>query len=158
MKTLVIGLGNPILCDDGIGNRVARVLSNRCQLPDVTITETSQAGLDFIDLVIGYDKIIIIDAIITGHNKPGNIMRLTPQSLYTTLHSSSLHDINLSSAIELGRKLQAPMPEEISIFAIEVQDIDTFGEYCTPEVEAAIPRCVERVLAELGKQVSNCKL
>lgn len=71
MKTLVLGMGNPILCDDGVGIRVARVLLEKPQLPDVTIEEFSLAGMDLLELLSGYDRAIIIDAIEADGAKPG---------------------------------------------------------------------------------------
>jgi hydrogenase maturation protease len=149
VKTLVIGFGNPILCDDGVGNHVARTLAGRIKRSDTTIIETSSAGLDIVDLISGYDKVIIIDAIMTGKSKPGIIHRVSPSELNSTLHSVSLHDLSLGNAIELGKKLGVTMPGQIIIFGIEVQNIDTFSETCTVEVESAIPGCIDLILKEL---------
>lgn len=149
MKTLVVGFGNPILCDDGVGNRVASELSKQLHRPDVTVIETSSAGLDFIDMLAGYDRAIIIDAIITARGKVGEIHRLPPSALNSTLHSTSLHDISLGSAIEIGKRLGNKMPEQIIIYGIEVQNVDTFSETCTAEVESAIPECIRKILREL---------
>jgi hydrogenase maturation protease len=155
VKTLVVGLGNPILCDDGVGNQTAMALAGRIDRSDITVIETSRAGMDFIDMATGYDKVIIIDAIITGKAKPGQVYRLDPESLDATLHTSALHDITLSSAIKLAKKLTAKMPEDIVIYGVEVQDIETFSESCTPEVRAAIPVCMEQILRELGEEDSK---
>jgi hydrogenase maturation protease len=149
VKTLVIGFGNPILCDDGVGNQIARSLSGRVKRPDVTVIETSSAGIDIVDLISGYDKVIIIDAIITGKSKPGTIHRISPSELNSTLHSISLHDLSLGEAIELGKRLGLSMPEHFIIFGIEVQNIGTFSETCTVEVESAIPGCTDLILQEL---------
>jgi len=149
VKTLIIGFGNPILCDDGAGNHVAKTLAKRINRSDVTIVETSSAGLDIIDLLPGYDKVIIIDAIITGKSKPGSIHRLSSLELNSTLHTVSLHDISLGSALELGRRLGNCMPDQIIIFGIEVQNIDTFSDTCTVEVESAVPECIGLILNEL---------
>ena len=151
MKTLIVGLGNPILCDDGVGIQAASIIAARNCFPDVTVTETTRAGLDFIDLITGFDRVILIDAIVTDRGKPGDIYRLKLEDLQPTLHSAAPHDIDLSSAVMLGKKLGGAMPEEIVIYGIEVQDIYTFSETCTPEVSAAIPECVDRVFAELVK-------
>ncbi len=151
MKTLIVGLGNPILGDDGVGIQVAHELATRVCFPDVTITETSRSGLDFVDILTGYDKAIIVDAIITRNNSPGEIFRLSIDDINTTLHSTSLHDISLGEALQLGQRLGAVMPEEIVIYGIEVSNIDTFSETCTPAVEKAIPECVSRILKELKR-------
>ena len=65
MKTLVLGLGNPILSDDGVGLRVARAVESQLSQQEITVMETSMGGLSLLDLLTGYDRAIIIDAIQT---------------------------------------------------------------------------------------------
>ena len=151
MKTLVLGLGNPILTDDGVGIHVVRAATARCQRDDVTFTEASVGGLRLLDVIAGYERVIMVDAIQTRDGKPGDIHRLHPNDLQASLHSDSTHDLSLPGALALGRGMGMMLPddESISIIAIEVEDVLTFGEACTPAVAAAIPHIVEVVLAEL---------
>jgi hydrogenase maturation protease len=149
LKTLVLGLGNPILSDDSAGCRVAMALQEKLHRPDIDIKEASIAGLDFLDVLAGYDRTIIIDAIQTSEGKPGKIYRFGPEILANTRHASSPHDVNLATALELGKKLNLELPQEIIIFAIEAADVTSFSEDCTPNVARAIPACVDLVLEEL---------
>ncbi len=151
MRTLILGLGNPILSDDGVGNRVAQELQDMVASRDVTVEETSMSGLSLLDILAGYDRAIIVDAIKTAGGKAGQIYRLAPDALGKTRHASSPHDVNFATALEMGRRLGMPMPREIAIYAIEAQDVSTFGEECTPEVKAAIPECVNLILSELNE-------
>jgi hydrogenase maturation protease len=148
-RTLILGLGNTILSDDGVGCRVAMALKDKLNSPDVDIMEASIAGLDFLDLLTGYDRTIIIDAIQTGKGTPGQIYRFGPDILASTRHASTPHDVNLATALELGKRLNMKLPHQIIIFAIEVKDVTSFSEECTPEVMKAIPACVKMVLQEL---------
>ncbi|MGB8707721.1 MAG: hydrogenase maturation protease [Dehalococcoidia bacterium] len=150
-KTLILGLGNSLLCDDGVGIYVAAELKNRVDRPEITVTETGVAGLSLLDLLAGYDKAIIIDAIKTTGGKAGQIYRLDPKSFDTALHTASAHGIDFPTALEFGRKLGLHLPQQIVIFAVEASDIRTFSEECTPEVRKAIPTCVEMVLQELKR-------
>jgi hydrogenase maturation protease len=152
MKTLVLGLGNPILSDDGAGIRVAHEVANQLNNPQVTVAETSVAGLSLLDSIVGYDKVIIIDAIQTKKGKAGQIYRMEPEDFSFAKHLSSPHQINLVTALELGKMLNLAMPQKITIFAVEAKDITSFSEKCTPEVERAIPKAVKMVLAELRCQ------
>jgi hydrogenase maturation protease len=149
IKTLVLGLGNPILSDDSVGCRVAMALQERLDMPNIDIKEASIAGLDFLDELTGYDRTIIIDAIQTGNGKPGQIYHFGIDSLADTRHVATSHDVNLSTALELGKRLNLELPREITIFAIEAEDVTTFSEECTPGVKKAIPECVEMVIREL---------
>ena len=151
MKTIVLGLGNPILRDDGVGNRVALELEDKlAHRQDVTVMETSMSGLSLIDLLAGYDKAIIIDAIQTAEGKAGQIYRLTPDAFNNTRHASSPHDVNFATALELGNRLGMAMPKQILIYAIEVADVSTFSEKCTPAVSRAIPACIKMITRELN--------
>lgn len=148
MKTLILGTGNPILRDDGIGPRIVQELEGLISTPEVTLRQTSLAGMSLVELLIGFDRVIVIDAIQTG-GKPGEVYRLTPDSFTSTQDFASHHSVGLLQAVELGKKLDQPMPREMLIVAIEAKDVSNFGEGFTPEVENAIPLAVEQVLAEL---------
>jgi hydrogenase maturation protease len=149
MKTLVLGIGNPILSDDGVGIKVAQEVGKKLDDPQITVSETSAAGLSLLDSLIGYDKVIIIDAIQTERGKAGQIYRMKPEDFSFTKRVSSPHQINLVTALELGQLLNLTMPREISIFAVEAEDITSFSEKCTHEVEQAIPEVAKMVLHEL---------
>lgn len=150
MKTLVLGLGNPILSDDGVGFLVAQELEGRIDQGEVTVMDTSLANLDVLELLSGYDKAIIVDAIQTSQGQVGQIHRLYPEELVTTRHAASPHDVNLANSIEVGRRVGLQLPREILIFAIEVADVETFSESCTPEVNRAVPVCVDMIIDELN--------
>ncbi len=156
-RTLVVGLGNPILTDDGVGVKVAyeveRALAS-VDREDVTVTEASVGGLRLMEMMIGYDRVILVDAL-TGcnGNVPGQVHRMTLgdlRNISPTQHSACAHDTSLVTALELGSQMELPLPKEISIFAIEVENVIDFCEESTPAVAAAIPEVVEAVLAELG--------
>ncbi len=157
MKALVLGLGNPILSDDGVGIHVVRAVAAQCQLApltgldDVTFTEASVGGLRLLDAIAGYEWVIMVDAIQTRDGKPGDIHRLHPNDLRASLHSGSTHDLSLPGALALGRGMGMMLPDDeaIVIIAIEVEDVLTFGEECTPVVQVAISTAVDMVLQEL---------
>jgi hydrogenase maturation protease len=99
--------------------------------------------------MIGFDRAVVIDAT-APEGEPGRIRLLAPDSI-PTQHSASAHDVNLPTALRLGREAGAHLPEtdEIVLVGIEAADVLNFGEDRTPEVEAAVPRAVEAVLAAL---------
>jgi hydrogenase maturation protease len=151
MKTLVLGLGNSILSDDGVGIKVAHEVANQLNSPQITVSETSAAGLSLLDSIVGYDKVIIIDAIQTEKGRAGQIYRMGTEDFSLTKHFSSPHQINLATALELGKMLDLAMPQKITIFAVEAKNITSFSEKCTPEVEQVIPAVVKMVLEELSE-------
>ena len=156
MKTLVLGLGNPILTDDGVGIHVVRALADQLDQPGVEVAEASLGGLRLLDMAVGYDRLILVDAIQDG-GRPGQIYRLRPDDLRPSLHAASSHDLSLAAALELGRRLGWTLPDDeaITIVAVEVQDVMTFEEVCTPQVQAAIPRAAQMVLEVLSERFPN---
>ena len=156
MNTLVIGLGNPILTDDGIGVKIAynvhRIISNRgCS--DIKVTEASVGGLRLMEEMVGYDKVILIDAIKTKTgSKPGTLHRMSIDDLRDispTQHSACAHDTTLVTAIDAGKLLGFQLPKDIVIIAVEVENVTDFGDEPTPAVSESIPKATKVVLGEL---------
>lgn len=147
-KTIVVGLGNPLLKDDGVGNKVADIIKKKVG-PEIDVVEASLAGFKLIDILTGYDYAILVDAVQTKGGKVGDIYELNKDSLEFSQRLASVHDINLYTAFELGKKLGVKLPEELDIYAIEVEDVLNFGEYLTPEVEKVVPVVVDKVLESL---------
>ncbi len=154
MKTLVLGIGNPILGDDGVGVHVAQELAELIEDDAITVEDASTSGLNLLDIIPGYDKVIIIDAIMTEEGELGEIYRLRPEDFFKSVHlTTSMHDANLPTVIEMGNKLiPEEMPHEIVIFAIKVEEIDKFTEEMTVKVKEAVPKVLNIVLEELGEK------
>ncbi len=150
MKTLILGMGNPIMGDDGVGIWAARALKDIVNEEKVTVMETGMAGLNLLELLADYDRAILIDAIKTGEGEVGKIYRLEPETLNDTRHAASTHGIDFSTALELGSRLGLNLPKDIVFFGIEVADANIFSEKCTPEVEKAIPVVADMVVQELN--------
>ena len=148
-RIVVVGLGNPLLTDDGVGLRAAALLAERLAEAPVDVLQSSCGGLRFIDLLAGYERAIIVDAIEWRRGPPGTVYRLTPDAAIPTMRAVSYHDVSLGNALALGRSLDIPLPVETVFFAVEAQDTRTFGEKLTPAVEAALPEVVKRVEAQL---------
>ncbi|MCI0469466.1 MAG: hydrogenase maturation protease [Nitrospirae bacterium] len=155
MKTIVIGLGNPYLTDDGVGIKIVRELcaikkERRC-LSDasVDLTEAYSGGLGLLDIMIGYDRAVIIDAMVTGRYEAGSIQMVPLSDLLSTKNLVCAHDTNLHTAVEIGKMLDAPMPSDIIIWGIEGKDVATFGDDLSQEVKNAMPHAVERIALNL---------
>lgn len=150
VKTLVLGLGNTILADDGAGVLAARRI--RESLPDgaADVVEAELSGLNLLEAIVGCDRLIIVDTIKTEDGAPGDIHRFTLADFRDTVRTSGVHDVNLATTIELGRRLGMKMPDGVEIFAIEVEDNTTFREGCCPAVTAAVEALTERIVRALS--------
>ena len=154
--TLVIGLGNPILGDDGVGWRVAEEVQARLQVlgngPNARVERFSAGGLALMERMVGYPRVILIDSITTGEGTAGNLTCLPLSALPdpSAGHTTSAHDTSLQNALELGRALGARLPKEVWVLGIEAKRIGEFSEQLSPPVEAAVPLAADKVLELLA--------
>lgn len=146
MKTLVLGLGNTILRDDGVGIYVARALRGRLD-GIAEVGEAELAGFDLIERLKGYERAIIVDAIQLDDEEPGTVFRMRPDDIRITARLASFHDIDLVTALELGKRLRFEMPSDVLIYAVQVEDARTLGEGCTEAVARVIDPLAEEVAA-----------
>ena len=146
MKTLILGIGNLILTDDGVGIKIAHKLKE--ERPELEVVETGEAGLSLLDLITGYDRLIIIDSIKTEQGKPGQVYKLELEDLKPAMDFSSSHGIDIATAFKLGQSLGYKMPESVSLYAVEMKDNTTFGERGTQEVEEKIPFIAQQIIDE----------
>jgi len=150
MKTLILGMGNTLFGDDGLGITVAYKLKKELdKTPHVDILETTMGGLEILDLITGYDKAIIIDAIKTGQNSFGTIYKLTPQDLGNVVKPYNLHALDLNTALELGKKAGYKIPEQIYIYAVEIKENTTIKEGLSPKIKKLVPLLVDKIVTEL---------
>jgi hydrogenase maturation protease len=143
---LIVGLGNPILGDDGIGWRVAERVQQL--LPTAQVTCLSLGGLSLMEHLIGYESVVIIDSIQTRDGQLGDVYTfdLTELPDFSAGHTTAAHDTSLQTAIRLGRKMGAELPERIMVVAIETDRVYDFSEELSAPVAAAVPPAVHAVL------------
>jgi len=122
------------------------------------VIEASVGGLSLAELLIGYRRAIVIDAIMSRKYVPGTVSRLRLIDLPGTLNIASTHDTNLITALHALRRFGADVPndEAVDIVAVEAQDVTTFAEECTPAVAASIPVAASAVM-ELLRRYKNIR-
>ncbi len=159
--TLVIGLGNPILGDDGVGWRVVEALEDRLAVDDlarrdaghVELDRVAVGGLSLMERLVGYDRVVLVDAIL-DRARPGT---LTVGSLAETAcrlagHLDSAHDAPLTEALSAGRALGAHLPDDITVVGVAVRRVDVFDERLSTPVAAAVGPAVDAILGALGRR------
>jgi hydrogenase maturation protease len=159
--TLVVGMGNPVLGDDAVGWRVVEELQRRldggaaasagAQDGRIQTDCLALGGLRLMERLVGYDRAIVVDAIVTGERPAGSIAwgELPAPATAVPTHTGSAHDTTLETALRLGRALGASLPSEVLVLAIEAGPCFEFGEELSPPVAAAVPRAVDLLLREL---------
>ena len=151
-KTLILGIGNEILGDDAIGIVVARQVhavldARRSEARQIDLAEAALGGWRLVDLMAGYDSVVIIDAIQGGPGAIGDCYKVDWQSTKSA-HLQFTHGLGLFEAIELTTRSGADMPAEIVVYAIEAGSVSEFGETLSEELEARIPALIEQIVLD----------
>ncbi|KAA3641979.1 MAG: hypothetical protein DWQ07_25625 [Chloroflexi bacterium] len=171
MKTaaLLIGLGNPILGDDGIGWRVVEAVESKLAgtfwrdvefQRDVDVQYLSLGGLALMENMQGYHDVLVVDSITTGKYPIGTILSM-PLSALPNLsagHTTAAHDTSLQTALETGRKMELDLPENVWVVAVEVEQNFDFSEELSPKVLASIPKAAEVVLKQIETNTTEEKV
>ncbi len=153
-KTLILGMGNTIRGDDGVGIFISEVLRSQINYPDVEIKQTQESGIHLVDNIIGYEKVIIIDSLQAKEGRPGDIFRfnLLEENILSKSAKSaalySLHHLGLAAIMEIAEAL-IDMPKEIIIYAVKTGKEDLFSDKLSPKVTRAITQVVNLIKKEL---------
>ena len=148
--TLILGLGSPILRDDAIGLHVVRALAERLPRDGFTAIEAGGAGLSLLPLLEGWDRVIMVDALLQPPQGdwrpcPGRLHELSLEQLASTMNLHSSHEVSVAEALTLGDWMGMAMPREVLIFGIEVEDPFTFDEEMSPALAASVERLAEQI-------------
>ena len=140
-------MGNDILTDDGLGPRIVRDLAQMIDGPIVQFETACSGGLEIMEYIQGYEKVVFIDAIRTRDGKPGDVYYFVPSDFRETSHLSSLHDVDFLTALKLGNTLNLGLPADLHIIAVEIIEDMEFSEEFTPPLKERYPAILEEVFA-----------
>lgn len=151
--TLIVGLGSPILRDDAVGLHVARALGARLPKDRFRIVEAGASGLRLLPILEGWKRVIFIDALcycpdIAPQPSTGRLIQLPLDQLASTLTLNSSHELSLADTLALARQIGMTVPQEVTVFGIEVADPFTFDEQMTP----ALAEKVESLADEIARR------
>jgi hydrogenase maturation protease len=144
---ILVGLGNPIMSDDAIGLLVSRRVHGK--LEDYDLDLACGAGLHVMDSILGYRRAVIIDSMVTGSVPVGSVARIEPGAGIETRRAGHSHGVGFFEAIEIARDCNAPLPEEIRVYGIEVADPFTIGEKVSAEVMDKLDEIVEFIIEDI---------
>jgi hydrogenase maturation protease len=156
MKTLVIGLGNPILGDDGAGWVVAEeVRKHLAPGVSVDVDCLSLGGISLMERLIGYQRAILVDAFISDDAEGSIIVsKLEELPNYSAFHLTSTHDMSLQNAMRLGRQLGAELPEDVTVVGVSASHVYDFSEELSPPIKEAVPKMIEIVVEILAQKIT----
>ena len=148
-KTLILALGNPILSDDAVAYEVADHLMEQLDSAQYDIIKSSAATMDIIPKLVGYNRLIVIDAVQLGSVPIGTVHHFSLEDLASTVRKSSPHDINFATAFSMAEQWGYHIPADIRIYGIEVKELSKFSQGCTPEVTEKLQEIAEHILTDL---------
>jgi len=156
VKTLVLGLGNPIMGDDGVGLRVVQEVRRRLRdCTSVDVQECYAAGPTLLDIIVGYEALVFVDSIQCDEPR-GTVLQPKREQLPDQPASMDAHGMGLLGVLNLGERMRLPVPRKLSIVAVAVEPNMEASESLSPEVERAVPEAVRRVLEEVRDISSPC--
>ncbi len=151
MKTLVLGLGNELYGDDAAGIHVVRNLREELEaekgkqwLRGVDFEECSLSGLALLDVIVGYDTLIIVDTIKKSNPVTGKVHILKEKDL-RHIPGPSPHYVSVPQTLDIGRKMRLKVPSRIKVIAVEAKNLYNLGESLSEKMKEAIPDIAEKV-------------
>jgi hydrogenase maturation protease len=155
MKITILGIGNILLQDEGVGVRAIEYLHRHTLPPQVELVDGGTATLDLFTLFNETDHLVVVDAV-KGGMRPGTIYRLEPKDLMPQQQAPiSPHDLGLLDALDMASKI-GDRPRSVVIFGVEPKEIN-WGMELTPEIKVTIPTVANLVLNEVQKYVKETK-
>ncbi len=153
MRTLVLGLGNELAADDAVGLLVARAVRDHVA-GAADVIESSASGMALIEVLAGYDRAVVVDAIVTGRNPPGTITELGLEDVGRVV-APSLHHAGLPELAAVASRLELTFPSETRVLAVEVSDPYTLGGAVSEPVAAAVDELTRRVCTQVERWASG---
>lgn len=147
---LILGLGNLLQGDDGVGCRVAQELEKRALSDTIQVIDGGTPGIGLLNLLEGHQRAMIIDAAEMGII-PGEFKRLRAEDVLRAgaAQRISLHHTGITDTLALARELRIPLPE-IVFFGVQPALID-WADGLSPQVQAAVPHVIDAILSEIGQ-------
>jgi len=153
MNTLIVGLGNPILGDDGVGWRVVDELQKHLtEGAPFDLTCLSVGGISLMEHLVGYDRVILVDSFV-ANDDVGSICVLKLDELpnYSAFHITSVHDTSLQNAIKLGKAMGALLPDDVVVVGIATRNVFEFSDELSETVAKSVPCAVQIILNLLNE-------
>jgi hydrogenase maturation protease len=144
-RTLVLGLGNDLLGDDGIGLRIVEELKRRPTLAAFEFETAATAGLALLDILQGYERAFIVDSAVTGTRPPGHLHRIGTASLTQLPLNLSSHYAGLPEVLALAEVLNLQLPRSIEVLGVEIEDPYTIQTGLSPHLKVELPGLVDRM-------------
>jgi hydrogenase maturation protease len=152
-KILVLGLGNEVLGDEGLGLIIVKDLAEKSLFPGVDYNCIYSGGLDILEYISGYDSVYLIDTVCGSKENDGKVRYWSRENFRETLHLSSVHDASFLTTLETGETLGICIPEKIRIIAIEICCDLSLTEKLSDNIKVQF----DKIRSEIIKFIQKCE-
>lgn len=153
-RVVVLGCGNPFAGDDGVGLEVLHALENGERLPDVDLVDAGAPGVGLLEMMLGYETAVIVDAVLNPQSEPGQVIQWEEADLPLKRGAPlSVHDVGIRDTLAFGRRsLPDQMPARIVVIGVVVTATRRWHVGLSPEVAKAVPVAAQAVRALVDKK------
>jgi len=144
-NVLILGIGNLLLSDEGVGVHAVRCLSERELPPGVEVLDGGTSGADLVDHLEGRTKVVVIDAA-SGDGPPGTVYRCEARELIEQEGALSLHEFGLADSLHMAERLGCA-PQRVVVLGVQPATMEP-GLELSPDVSAVLPGILKLALAE----------
>jgi len=144
-----LGIGNTVRGDDGIGIYIAEEIKKKVgnKTDNIKVISTETAGLNLLDLIVGYSKLIVVDSIqVSSNNELGHIFELEVNQLNSSNSHFNSHDIDFSKLFKIGKELGIKLPKKIKIYGIGIFLVNGFRQKCNPRLYKMISDMAQYII------------
>lgn len=153
MNALVLGLGNLVHSDDGVGVHAIHHLQRDARVPaDVTLIDGGTQGLSLIPHIAGFSRLLVLDAVNAGET-PGTLLRFEGRALSGLPGKPTVHQLGFADLM-VAMKLLGEEPKEVVVLGIEPLSTE-WGSELTPPVQATLPSLLDVVIEQLRSWKGN---
>jgi len=144
---VLLGLGNPILGDDGIGCLLAEQVGELAgEAHIVRVLSTSFSPIRLLDDISGHDRLVVIDSITTGDHPPGTLLEIDLGSARMDHLPVTSHHFSIDQVLETGRRMGMAMPSTVHIYGIEIVPPEHYGDVISPKLKSVLPQIADEIM------------
>lgn len=154
---LIIGIGNTLLSDDGIGPHLVDALQDLLPSDMFDFRREYVCHLEILDILKSYQAAIIIDGARSEEQIPGRISFYEPGNYHNTVHLDNYHDISFREMVDMADILEMDIPKVIRIISIEIQEDKVFSEQLSPPLQAVFDTLVECCYIFINQTIETLK-
>lgn len=152
MNSILVGFGNTILRDDGVGVRLGETIADDLELK---FCRCSMYGFEILEKLADYDRAFIVDALRTENGQVGDVHYFTLDDFQGCRHLSSPHTTNFAGGLEFAREVGLDVPGEVFIYGVEVESTEEFGETLTEQLAESYESIKTEIREDMKTQLNQ---